>query len=83
MRSVRVFAQEINEKCDLTGDPPKEQAVKAGQLNAMALIAGSHQPDAGRTYCFNSILSAATIETLMSTSNKTAIHLQSKTSSFR
>src|SRR5512135_1160330 len=38
MHSVRVFAQEINEKRDLTGDPPKEQAVKAGQLNAMALI---------------------------------------------
>jgi 4-alpha-glucanotransferase len=38
VRSVRVFAQKINEKRDLTGDPPKEQAVKAGQLNAMALI---------------------------------------------
>src|SRR5512139_1730133 len=38
MHSVRVFAQEINEKRDLTGDPPKEQAVRAGQLNAMALI---------------------------------------------
>ena len=38
IRSVRVFAQEINEKRDLTGDPPQEQAVKAGQLNAMALV---------------------------------------------
>ncbi|HSJ56464.1 MAG TPA: 4-alpha-glucanotransferase, partial [Anaerolineae bacterium] len=38
IRSVRVFVQEINEKRDLTGDPPNEQAVKAGQLNAMALI---------------------------------------------
>jgi len=38
MHSVRVFAQQINEKRDLAGDPPKEQAVKAGQLNAMALI---------------------------------------------
>ena len=38
MHSVRVFAQEINEKRDLTGDPPREQAVKAGQLNALALI---------------------------------------------
>lgn len=38
VRSVRVLAQEINDKRDLTGDPPKEQAVKAGQLNAMALI---------------------------------------------
>jgi hypothetical protein len=42
IHSVRVFAQEINEKRDLAGgpggDPPKEQAVKAGQLNAMALI---------------------------------------------
>src|SRR5512137_2490583 len=38
VRSVRVFAQEINDKRDLTGDPPKEQAIKAGQLNAMALI---------------------------------------------
>ena len=36
--SMRLFAQEINEKRDLNGDPPKEHAVKAGQLNAMALI---------------------------------------------
>ena len=41
VRSLRLFAQEINEKRELTGLdglPPKEQAVKAGQLNAMALI---------------------------------------------
>ncbi len=38
VRSVRVFAQEINARRDLSGDPPKEQAIKAGQLNAMALI---------------------------------------------
>ena len=38
MRSVRVFAQEINEQRDLTADPPGEQAIKAGQLNAMALV---------------------------------------------
>ncbi len=37
MRSVRGFAQEINEKRNLTGDPP-EQPIKAGQLNAMALV---------------------------------------------
>jgi 4-alpha-glucanotransferase len=38
IRSVRAFAQQINDKRDLSGDPPKEQAVKAGQINAMALI---------------------------------------------
>jgi hypothetical protein len=38
IHSVRVFAQEINDKRDLIGEPPKEQAVKAGQLNAMALV---------------------------------------------
>jgi CHASE3 domain sensor protein len=34
---VRVFAQRIHEKRDLTGDPPKELAGLDGQLNAMAL----------------------------------------------
>jgi len=40
IRTVRVFAQQINEKRDLAGNPPTEQAVKAGQLNAMALVDG-------------------------------------------
>ena len=38
IHSVRLFAQEINAKRDLSGDPPQEQAVRAGQLGAMALI---------------------------------------------
>ncbi len=36
--SARVFAQEINEKHDLAGHPLGEPAIKAGQLNAMALM---------------------------------------------
>jgi 4-alpha-glucanotransferase len=36
--SARVFAQEINEKRDLAGHPFGESAIRAGQLNAIALI---------------------------------------------
>ncbi len=36
--SARVFAQEINEKHRLAGQPSAEAATTAGQLNAMALM---------------------------------------------
>ena len=50
MLSVGVFAQKINESRDLSGDPSKAQAVKGGQLNAMALIDAILHPVAAWYY---------------------------------